>query len=262
MEEPAPLVLSERLEGGVALLTLNRPDRRNALSPGLVAALHDAVLAAGQDAEVRAVVITGAGDRAFCAGGDLGGGGFTDDGALAAIRGRGRFAELLLALRRLGKPVVAAVNGDALGGGFGLMLGCDMVVARPGVRLGTPEVKVGLFPMIILAELQRCLPPKLLSELVFTARLLSAEEALSAQLINRVEDDALAGALALARTAASFSPAVVRLGKDAMFMAADLPYEPALRYLHGQLEANLMSEDSAEGIMAFLGKRPPVWSGR
>lgn len=259
--QEAPLVRVEVAEA-IATLTLNRPERRNALSPALVDALLAALAQAQADPRVRAIVLTGAGDRAFCAGGDLGG--MQAEGALAAREARGRFAELLLALHRARCPVIAALNGDALGGGFGLALACDLVVARAGARLGTPELKLGLFPMIILAELVRCVPRKALCELIFTARLLDADEALGFHLLNRVvpADALLAETHALASRVASFSPAVLRLGKEALYQAPELAFEPGLRLLHGLLEANLSADDAAEGISAFLGRREPQWSGR
>ncbi len=294
------LVLSETRER-VAVLTLNRPERRNALSQALIEALAEALAAAAADEGVGAVVITGAGERAFCAGGDLGGmvgqgvgpahrararfaelftvlrrlnkpvvakvqaGGLGGaEGALATHRKRGEYAELLAGLHTLGKPVIAAVNGDALGGGFGLAIACDLAVADEGARLGTPEINVGLFPMMITAELARNLPRKILLEMVFSGRLLSAEEARAWGMINRVAPAgrALEAALELAAGIAAKSPAVLKLGKDAFYQTADLPLEAALRVLHFQLELNLQAEDAMEGIAAFLQKRPPQWKGR
>jgi enoyl-CoA hydratase len=257
------LVLSETRER-VAVLTLNRPERRNALSQALIEALAEALAAAAADEGVGAVVITGAGERAFCAGGDLAGGLGGAEGALATHRKRGEYAELLAGLHTLGKPVIAAVNGDALGGGFGLAIACDLAVADEGARLGTPEINVGLFPMMITAELARNLPRKILLEMVFSGRLLSAEEARAWGMINRVAPAgrALEAALELAAGIAAKSPAVLKLGKDAFYQTADLPLEAALRVLHFQLELNLQAEDAMEGIAAFLQKRPPQWKGR
>lgn len=256
------LVLYE-CEDGVATLTLNRPARRNALSGALVEALIDALERLDGDESAVSAVLTGAGEKAFCAGGDLAGGGMMGDaGVLEARRQRGRFAELLAAVHACGKPIVAGVNGDALGGGFGLMMACDLAVVEPTARLGTPEIKVGLFPHIILAELSRNVPRKQLLELVFTGRHLSPDEALGWGLVNRVESPALDGARALASTIASHSPAILRLGKAAFYDSADLDHAAQLRYLREQLEANLLAEDAAEGITAFLQKREPEWRGR
>jgi len=248
----------------VAVLTLNRPDRRNALSPGLIHALDEALQLAQVDDDVGAIVLTGAGERAFCAGGDLAGGLGAATGALAAHHQRGDFAALIKRLHELGKPVVAGVNGDALGGGFGLAIACDCAVVDPGARLGTPEINVGLFPMIITAELVRNIPRKILLEMMFTGRRISAEEARSWGMINAVSvsGKALEQAEALAASMASKSPAVLRLGKDAFYQTADLPLDAALKLLQFQLELNLQAEDAMEGIGAFLQKRPPEWKGR
>jgi len=246
---------------GVATLTLNRPERRNALSGDLVDAAIEALDRLDQDADAVAAVLTGEG-KAFCSGGDLAGGMMGDGGVLEARRSRGRFAELLAALHACGKPVVAGVNGDALGGGFGLMMACDLAVVAPTARLGTPEIRVGLFPHIILAELSRNVPRKRLLEMILTGRHLSPDEALSWGLINGVEDPALEGAHRLASSIARHSPAILRLGKAAFYDSAELEYAAALRYLREQLEANLLAEDAAEGITAFLQKRAPEWRGR
>ncbi len=256
------LVLYE-VRGGIALLTLNRPDRRNALSPQLVEALRAALRRLAEDEEAVVAVLTGAGDKAFCAGGDLAAG-MASTGALEARRSRAAYAELLAELHACGKPVVAACQGDALGGGFGLALACDLVVVEPSARLGTPEIKLGLFPMIILAELSRNMPRKRLLEMVLTGRSLSPDEALAWNLVNRVSaaGGALEEAMALAASIACHSPAVLRLGKDAVYRSADLDHANALLYLHEQLEANLQTEDAMEGIGAFLQKRKPSWKGR
>ena len=247
---------------GVATLTLSRPQRRNALSAELVEDLSAALGRLAED-DVACAVLTGDG-KAFCAGGDLAGGMMGADGALAARRKRARFAQVLEEIHACGRPVIAAVNGDALGGGFGVAMACDMVVVDPGARLGTPEIRLGLFPMIILAELSRNVPRKRLAEMIYTGRRISADEALAWNLANAVSAPgaALAEAQALAARVAAHSPAILRLGKDAFFRSADLPLGPALAYLHEQLEANLLAEDAAEGVGAFLQKRPPVWKNR
>lgn len=248
-------------EGPVAVLVLDRPDRKNALSAALVDDLLAALRGAG---EARAIVLTGAGTT-FCAGGDLADGmGGGAGGFLGGHQGRGRFAELLGLIPRLRPPVVAAVNGDALGGGCGLAAACDLVVADPAARLGTPEIKLGLFPWIILAALQRDVPRKALLELVLTGEKLTAEAAKALGLVNRVSapGQAVAEAKALAGTIAARSPAVVAMGKAAFHRIADLAYDDALAYMHAQLSLNLLAEDAAEGVAAFLQKREPVWKGR
>jgi enoyl-CoA hydratase/carnithine racemase len=252
------------VEQGAATVTMNRPERRNALAADLIEALISALQRAGEDPQVRSVVLTGAGDRAFCAGGDLGGGLQGADGALAAHTQRGRFCALLQAVRTCPKPVIAALNGDALGGGLGLAMACDLIVAEPTARLGTPEVRLGLFPMIIIAELVRNVPRKLLAELVYAGRRLTAQEAQEFHLVNRVSAPGrvLQEAAALSNAIQAHSPTAIGLGKAAWRHAEDLPLEAAEAWLLSRLELLLLTEDAAEGIAAFFQKRPAQWRGR
>lgn len=256
------LVLRDDADG-IVVLTLNRPDRRNALSGALVEALIDALAAAGADPATRVVVLTGSGGT-FCAGGDLADGMAGSDGLLAGHQRRGRFADLLLAIRELRVPVIAAVNGDALGGGCGLAAGCDLVVADPAARLGTPEIKLGLFPWIILAVLQRDVPRKPLLELVLTGDKWTAERARELGLVNQVcaPGEVLTAARALATRIAAASPAIVGFGKAAFHRIADQPLDDALAYMQSQLTLNLLTEDAMEGVAAFLQRRDPSWKGR
>lgn len=252
---------------GVRILTLNRPERRNALSPELVVALTEALVDADADAHVRAVVITGADDgsakSAFCAGGDLGGGP-AGEGFFEQHKERGAFAELLLQLRRMTTPTIAAVNGTALGGGLGIALGCDLAVAAEDADLGTPEVKRGLFPMMIAALLYEQLPRKAANELVLLGGKVSGARAVEMGLVNKVlpRGEVLPAALTLAMQLAALSPSVLQLGKRAIAQQQDMPFEQKLAFLRDQLTLNLMLEDAAEGIAAFLEKRDPQWKGR
>src|SRR5438874_691003 len=165
------------LANGVARLTINRPERRNAISWGVISGLREALARAKDDAEVRVVVLTGAGEKAFCAGADLGGMADGDDGFLALHEGRGEMARLFEDLWQLGKPTIARVRGYALAGGFGLALACDFVVAADDACFGTPEVDVGLWPYMITVPLVRSMPPKKALELMLTGRRVNAEEA-------------------------------------------------------------------------------------
>ncbi len=256
-----PLIYQK--DGARARLTLNRPARRNALSPDLIEALHAALRQAKDDPEVRVVILTGAGEQAFCAGGDLGGG-MVGDGLLASHEGRGRFAELFTVLAELGKPVIARVQGDALGGGLGLMLACDLVVAADSARFGTPEVRLGLFPWVIMATLGRNLPRKAVMELLLLGERVDALQALQWGMVNRVVPaDRLDTTVDdLADRAASFSPAVVRLGRMAYYQMDEMPLRDALPYLNSMLTVNTLLDDAGEGVAAFLGKRTPQWKGR
>lgn len=251
---------------GVRTLTLNRPERKNALSPELVTSLDAALRAADDDKGVRAILITGSGSgdkSAFCAGGDLGGG-LAGDGFFEQHLARGSFAELLLTFRRLKTPTVAAVNGTALGGGFGLVLACDLAVAADDARLGTPEVKRGLFPMMIAALIDEVLPKKAAMELMLLGGEVTGARAVELGVVNRVvaRDRVVAEAGAIAHRLAALSPAVLGLGKRAVHLQRDMPFEQKLMFLRDQLTLNLQLEDAAEGIGAFLEKRDPVWKGR
>lgn len=249
-------------DAGVRTLTLNRPERRNALSPDLVKALIVALQDADAAEDVRAVVITGAGEKAFCAGGDLGAP--SGEGFLGMHEDRGTFAELLKTFRRMRTPTVAAVNGMALGGGFGLVLACDFAVAAKSAELGTPEVKRGLFPMMIARLIYEQLPRKQANELVLFGEKIGAARAEALGVVNEVvaDEEVLPRALEYARRVAALSPAVVGLGRRAIYRQMDMPFDAALSHLHDQLTLNLQTEDAAEGITAFFEKRDPVWKGR
>jgi enoyl-CoA hydratase/carnithine racemase len=208
-------------------------------------------------------VLTGAGDRAFCAGADLGGLS-PNAGAVELHRARGSFAQVLQGLRALRKPVVARVNGAALAGGFGLALGCDLVVAADTATFGTTEVKVGMWPYLISAVILEHLGPKRTMDLLLSGRRMSAQEALSWGLVNRIVpaadlDDAVAETTS---SLVSLSPVVLALGKESYARAAQMTRDDAFAYLAGMLDLHLQTEDAAEGITAFLQKRPPQWRGR
>jgi enoyl-CoA hydratase/carnithine racemase len=253
--------------GGVARITINRPQRRNAMSWGVMTGLRDALAAAKTDPSVRVVVLTGAGDEAFCAGADLGGmGGGHGAGAgfLDQHQSRGILADLFQDLWHLGKPTIARVQGWAMAGGFGLALACDLVVASDRARFGAPEINVGLWPYMITVPLMRSMPPKKALELMLTGRVVDAAEAERIGFVNQVVAHAdLDGAVdELAATLASKSPAVMLLGRQAFYGVWDMAATDALPHLHAMLTLTNQTDDAAEGISAFLEKRPPRWSGR
>jgi enoyl-CoA hydratase/carnithine racemase len=253
----------------VARITIDRPERRNALTWDLVADLRRAFARAKADPDVRVCVLTGAGDRAFCAGADLGamrgeGGDGGGPGALELHEGRGELAELFRELYGLGKPVVARVRGYALAGGFGLALACDLVVAADDAVFGAPEVDVGLWPYMITVPLIRSMPPKLALELMMTGRRVPAAEAARIGFVSRVVPvaDLDAAVDELAATLAAKSPAALRLGRDAFYAVWDRDVDASLRILHPLLGVTAATEDAAEGVAAFREKRPPEWTGR
>lgn len=256
-------VLLSELHEGVLTLTLNRPARRNALNAALVSALRSAIARAREDAAVRVVVLAASGDAAFCAGADLDPA-VAAEGPLALHRGRETYATLLQEMGACGKPIVARVHAQVLAGGVGLVLASDLVVASPEASLQLPELKVGLFPMMVLALLVRHVGRKRALELLLSAEKMRAETMVDWGLYNRVVprenlDEAVS---TLARRMAGFSPVALQLGKDAFYAAEDQPVRDALAFLCGQLGVATMTEDAAEGIMAFMQKRPPEWKGR
>lgn len=255
--------LLTHLDSGVLTLTINRPERRNALSWSVITGLRSAVLGAATDPEVRVVVLTGAGDRAFCAGADLGG--MAADSSQADVHAaRGELARLFEDMYALGKPTIARVQGFCLAGGFGLALACDLVIASDDSQFGTPEINVGLWPYMITVPLCRSMPPKKALELMMTGRRIDAAEGDRLGFLTSVvaphELDAAVDELA--STLASKSPAVMKLGRDSFYDVFDQPASEALRQLHPLLSVNTTFEDTAEGITAFMEKRPPVWRGR
>ena len=249
--------------GGVARITINRPERRNSISWGVISGIRQRLAEAKADADVRVVVLTGAGDKAFCAGADLTG--MAGDSSFLDMHdGRGSLAELFKDLWTLGKPTIARVRGYALAGGFGLALACDFVIASDDAQFGTPEINVGLWPYMITVPLVRSMPPKKVLELMLTGRRVSASEAEQIGFVNRVVpvDELDEATNAFAAALASKSPAIVRLGRDSFYEVWDRDAEDALAYLHPMLTITTMTEDSREGITAFAEKREPQWKGR
>lgn len=256
-----PVVLWEDRDA-VAVVTINRPKVLNALNAEVMESLIALLRERGSRPGLRAIVITGAGDRSFVAGADIAGmASFT---AEQAERFAAMGHTLGLTIEALPVPVIAAVHGDALGGGLGLVAACDLAVADEGARLGTPEIKVGLFPYIITAVLQRIVSRRALLELMFTGDRIDAARAESLGLVNRVAPAgrSLEVALELADKVAGQSRAILALGKRSFYEAADLPLHSALELLTGRLTVNMLTEDAMEGVAAFLGRRPPEWKHR
>jgi enoyl-CoA hydratase len=251
-------------ETGVVTIALDRPETRNALSDQVLDELLAAFAAARADAAVRCVVLTSTHETVFSSGGDLAG--FAGDVPLIEkhFATAGRFPALFRAIGELGKPTLCAANGHVLAGALGLALACDLIVARAGVRFGTPEINVGVFPFMIMALIYRNVGRKKTNELLLLGDQISAEEAERIGIVNRVVPAAEFDAAVddWARRLAAKSPLLMRLGKDAMYRQQDLAFADALDYLQSQLTLAFSTEDVQEGIKAFFEKRDPVWTGR
>ncbi len=246
-----------REEDGVAWMVISREERRNSLSAEVVERFLQCLDRAEEDERIRAVCVTGAGDRAFCSGADLGAGG----GGEGMLSG---FARLIKRLAAYPKPTVARVNGACLAGGMGVMLACDIVIAAEHAVFGTPEVNVGLFPMIVGALMFRNLPRKKAMEMALLGGRFTAREALEMGFVNRVAPseslDREVGEVL--KTLVSRSPIGLRLGKEAFYAVMDMPFERAVDFLSQKLVEVASTEDAVEGITAFLQKRDPVFKGK
>jgi enoyl-CoA hydratase/carnithine racemase len=256
---------------GILSVELTNPGKRNALDAATVAALHDSLDAADGDPSVRVVVLRGRGP-VFCAGADLSSVGSlpipasgsrlaVDTGSAPSPRG---FASLMHRMMRSEKPIVSIVGGSALGGGVGLCAASTFAIASRDATFQLPELKVGLFPMIILAVLARVVPRRQLVSLMLTCEKILAEDAAKLGIVGKVvNSDALeTEGMELARTLASQSPTAIRLGLRAMGDQEGRKLEDALGMLEGRLVECLQTEDAREGITAFLSKRAPQWTGR
>jgi enoyl-CoA hydratase/carnithine racemase len=248
--------------GPVAFLTINREAKRNAISQEMISAFHSHLDQIAQDEGIRVICVTAAGDKAFCSGADLGatlGGQETD-----RLSGARNYASLLKKMVHFGKPLVAKVNGICLAGGLGLMLACDIVLARKDIAFWAPEVNVGIFPMMVGALLMRQVTPKKAVEMALTGRKVEAPEAERIGLITRaVEPDQLEEEVGqVLHVLSSKSPIGLKLGKQAFQTMLDMPFDDSLDYLCLALGRVIETEDAVEGIKAFIEKREPRFKGR
>ena len=251
------------LDAGVARITLNRPEVRNALSRTMVEELAGALETFEADAAARVIVLAGTGDKAFCAGADLKGVG--DRGTtLQARESFGGLARILEAITRMRTPVIAQVHGYALAGGCGLAAGCDLVIASEDATFGLPEITVGLLPLMVMAPILRSVGRKRGLMMILSGESVTAREALDMGLVSRVvpRPDLERETTALARRLAEFSPTAIGLAKEAAATIQDMEYGKSLRYLRELITLVGLSDDAKEGIAAFFAKRRPEWKGR
>jgi enoyl-CoA hydratase/carnithine racemase len=250
-------------QGHVATVTLNRPEQRNPLSATMLRDLATAFGWCQREPEVRVVVLTGAGDRVFCAGADLSSfdGGMTD---LERHRSRDLFVDLFTLMESLGKPIVGRINGHALAGGIGLACACDLLVSTDTATFGTPEINVGIWPFMIQAILSRNIPRKVLLEMEMLGDRWTATQLQGVGVINRVvpHDQLDAAVKEITDKLVRKSPVVMRLGRDSFYRQQDMEFRAALAYLHSQFTLVTLTEDSKEGIKAFFEKREPDFKGK
>ncbi len=247
---------------GIAFITINRERYKNAISPEAVRLFHEALESAQKDEAIKVVCITGKGDKVFCSGADL-----------SAGMGRGlkeekeifdQYADLLIRIYRFEKPTLALINGHCLAGGTGFMLACDIVLARADVTFGTPEVNVGLFPMMIGALIYRNVLRKKAMAMMLLGERLSATEALEMGMVTRIfpRADFERETQKILTALAQKSPIGMKMGKTALVGIESMPLEEAVHFLSKQLCALAKTEDAKEGITAFLEKREPVFKGK
>ena len=254
-----------RREGSLGWIVLNRPGQRNPLDRDTATAVTEGFRTHFADPRVRSVCVTGEGS-AFCAGGDLAQmGRFSEMGTAAAFDWPEPIVELHRLVLRADKPIIAAVNGPAYAGGMGLAGMCDVLLSVRGARFAMPEIKVGIFPMIIVAHLCRALPRKRLMEMMFTGEPMGAEEAHGLGFVNRLYDDRdalMAGVTEYAGKFERISPYAARLGRRAFGLLADMPADQAIDAAQFLVMPFHLGEDIKEGAAAFLDGRPPNWVPR
>lgn len=256
------LIVEQR--GAACHITINRATEHNSMTDVVMEEFVRAFREAESMPDVRAIVLTGAGEQTFCAGGKLKP---TADGSPFALE-PGRFdnpiAEMFKAMDRCNLPIIARVNGSAFGGGLGLICACDFAVAIDSAKFGTTEAKVGVFPMMILPVLMRVIPRRRLQEMCFFAHRFSAAEAQRFDIVNEVvpASELDTAVNAMVEKLASNSPVALRIGRRAISAVTDLSFSDALNLTQAVLPILAQSEDTKEGMKAFAERRAPVWPGR
>src|ERR1700743_2083147 len=260
MTDNISVILERR--GPAFWITINRPEKRNALNGEVIAGITQGYRAAHDDKDVRVIVLTGAGEKAFCAGADL----QNTGGAFAAdfLKPNVDYADLLRLSQNATKPSIARVGGACMAGGMGLLCMTDMAVAADHAIFGLPEVKIGLFPMQVLSLLQMIAPPRQVSEWALTGEPFDAKTAHGAGLVNYVVPTAELDTKADGRIARRVdnSPTAIRRGKYAMRAIASMSFDESIAYTESQIAILAITEDAKEGLKAFGEKRKPVWTGK
>jgi methylglutaconyl-CoA hydratase len=260
MTDNNSVVLEKR--GHAQWITINRPEKRNAINRDVIAGITRGYRDAHDDPDVRVIVLTGAGDKAFCAGADL----VNKDGAFAFDFAKPNvdYADLLRLSQNATKPAIARVNGVCMAGGMGLLCMTDMAVAVDNAIFGLPEVKVGVFPMQVMSLLQSIAPRRLINEWALTGEPFDARTAQAAGLLNHIVPAAELDAKIdwLIGRIVDKSPAAIRRGKYAMRVIASMSFDQSIAYTESQIALTAMTEDAKEGLAAFGEKRKPVWKGK
>ena len=256
--DASPELLVEH-RGPALWLTIQREERRNAMSHAVLAGMAQAIEAAQADRNVRAIVITGCGTKAFCAGADLQNAkAFTTDYS----EPHGHLAQLLRRAKASNVPLIARVNGACMAGGMGLLSMCDMAVAASHAVFGLPEVKVGVFPAQVLSVLQHLIPRRKLAEMCLTGEPITSAQALEYNLVNYVDEDVDAKLDWLLGRLLDKSPAAIRRGLYTMKKIEAMAFEESMSFTESQIALFTLTEDAKEGQAAFQQKRKPEWKGQ
>jgi enoyl-CoA hydratase/carnithine racemase len=259
MTDQAPVLLEKR--GSAFWITLNRPDKRNAINQQIVDGVREGYVRSHADPSVRVIVLTGAGDKAFCAGADLQPGkAFSFDYSRPNVD----YADLLRLAHNATLPSIARVNGVCMAGGMGLLCMTDMAIAVDSAVFGLPEVKVGVFPMQVLSLLQTLVPPRIVRDWCLTGEPFDARAALAHGLINYAVPAAELEQKTewLVKRLIDKSPTAIRRGKYALRAIESMSFDQAIAYTEGQIALLAQTEDAREGMAAFNEKRKPEWTGR
>jgi len=253
------VILSER-RGNALWIFINREARRNAINPDVIDGIEAAVRGANADTSLRAIVLTGTGRKAFCAGADLsrGTGVFTEGGDETTTD----FGRLSRVVRDIGIPLIARVNGDCVAGGMGLMAMADLAIVADHARFGLPEAKVGVFPMQVLVYLRHMIHPRHVNELCLTGELINAARAKEIGIANEVVpfEELDARVEALVKRISGMSPMALKRGKYAIAAMDSMAFHDALAFAETQITVASRTSDATEGLAAFNEKRPPRWA--